>query len=347
MTASALRPDPIRPALPRRFRAMALTRPGDPTLRPIELELAPPGPGELVLRVGVCGVCRTDLHIVDGELPLAACPRVPGHEVVGTVVACGAGAARFAPGTRVGVPWLHATCGTCRWCDSGRENLCETASFTGWSVNGGYAEYMTAHEQFCFALPPRYSDEQAAPLLCAGLIGWRALAMAGEARTIGLYGFGAAGHLVAQVALRQGRCVYAFTRPGDSAAQELARALGVHWAGSSDEAPPTPTDGALIFAPVGALVPVALAHAEPGSTIVCAGIHMSDLPSMPYSLLWRERGVRTVANLTRRDGETFFAWAADNPLACTTERFALADANEALSRLRSGRLIGAAVLDCR
>lgn len=334
------------PRLPRRYRAMALTRPGDATLHPIERDLALPGPGELLLRVHVCGVCRTDLHVVDGELPLTQFPCVPGHEVVGTVVAAGSGCSRFAAGARVGVPWLHDTCGTCHWCTSARENLCETARFTGWTADGGYAEYAIAREHFCFALPERYGDEQAAPLLCAGLIGWRALTMAGSARTLGLYGFGAAGHLVAQVALQQGRRVYAFTRPGDAAAQGLARSLGVHWAGGSDEAPPTPTDGALIFAPVGALVPAALAHSEPGSTIVCAGIHMSDLPAMPYSLLWKERSVRSVANLTRSDGETFFAWAAEHPLASTTERFALADANTALERLRSGRLTGAAVLDC-
>jgi propanol-preferring alcohol dehydrogenase len=335
------------PTLPRTFRAMALTRPGDPTLRPIELELHPPGHGEIVLRVATCGVCRTDVHIADGELPLSERPRVPGHEVVGTVLAVGEGTRRFAPGDRVGVPWLHATCHACRWCASGRENLCPGALFTGWTVHGGYAECMVAQEDFCFALPPSYDDEQAAPLLCAGLIGWRALRLAGEARTLGLYGFGAAGHLVAQVALQQGRRVFAFTRPCDGAAQALARELGCHWAGGSDEAPPVPIDGALIFAPVGGLVRTALAHSEPGATIVCAGIHMSDLPPLPYSLLWLERSVRSVANLTRADGETFFSWAAQHRLATTTERFALADANEALARLRDGRLTGAAVLDCR
>lgn len=326
---------------------MALLRVGEGRLHAIERDVAPPGPAEVLLRVQACGVCRTDLHVVDGDLPVLRLPCIPGHEVVGRVLATGPGATRFAPGTRVGVPWLHDTCGACRWCGSGRENLCESARFTGWTADGGYAEVMTAHEDFCFALPDRYSDEQAAPLLCAGLIGWRALGMAGEARTLGLYGFGAAGHLVAQVALQQGRRVYAFTRPGDEAAQALARTLGVHWVGGSDETPPTPTDGALIFAPVGALVPAALAHSEPGSTIVCAGIHMSDLPSMPYSLLWKERSVRSVANLTRRDGEEFFAWAAEHAIASTTESFPLADANEALARLRSGRLTGAAVLDCR
>lgn len=333
--------------LPDRYRAMALTQRHDATLREVEFELRPPGAGEVLLRVSVCGVCRTDLHVVDGELESTRRPLVPGHEAVGRVVARGAGRTRFALGARVGVPWLNAACGACAWCASRRENLCEHARFTGWSVDGGYAQYLIADERFCFALPERYADEQAAPLLCAGLIGWRALGMAGDARTLGLYGFGAAAHLVAQVALQQGRRVYAFTRAGDDAAQEHARSLGVHWAGGSDQAPPTPIDGALLFAPVGALVPIALAHSAPGSTIVCAGIHMSDLPSMPYRLLWRERSVRSVANLTRQDGETFFAWAADHALSVSTERFALADANEALARLRSGRLIGAAVLDCR
>jgi alcohol dehydrogenase, propanol-preferring len=340
----------MKPSLdgePARGRAMALVRPGERTLRAIDRTLAPPGRGELLLRVHVCGVCRTDLHVVDGDLPLRRHPCVPGHEVVGHVIAAGPGTARFAPGTRVGVPWLHDTCGTCHWCTSGRENLCESARFTGWTVDGGYAQYMTAHEDFCFALPPGCSDEQAAPFLCAGLIGWRALGMAGGARTLGIYGFGAAGHLVAQVALQQGRRVYAFTRPGDAAAQALARSVGVHWAGGSDEAPPTPTDGALIFAPVGSLVPVALTHSEPGSTIVCAGIHMSDLPAMPYALLWKERCVRSVANLTRADGEAFFSWIATHPVSSTTELHPLADANVALERLRSGALTGAAVLDCR
>lgn len=335
------------PAGPLRSRAMALLRAGEARLHPIEHDLPPPGPGELRLRVHVCGVCRTDLHVVDGDLPVQRFPCIPGHEVVGHVLDCGPSATRFAPGTRVGVPWLHDTCGACRWCASARENLCDAARFTGWTVDGGYAEVMTAREDFCFALPARYSDEQAAPLLCAGLIGWRALGMAGDAQSLGLYGFGAAGHLVAQVALQQGRRVYAFTRPGDRAAQDLARSLGVHWAGGSDETPPSPIDGALIFAPVGALVPAALSHSEPGSTIVCAGIHMSDLPAMPYSLLWKERSVRSVANLTRRDGDEFFAWAGEHELPSTTEVFPLADANEALARLRDGRLTGAAVLDCR
>jgi propanol-preferring alcohol dehydrogenase len=333
--------------LPARYRAMALTQRSDPTLRAVELPLRAPAAGELLLRVSMCGVCRTDLHVVDGELASTRRPLVPGHEVVGRVVASGEGCRRFAIGARVGVPWLHATCGACAWCTSARENLCESARFTGWSVDGGYAQVLVADERFCFALPDRYGDEQAAPLLCAGLIGWRALGMAGDARTLGLYGFGAAAHLVAQVAQQQGRRVYAFTRPGDDTAQQHARSLGAHWAGGSNEAPPTPTDGALIFAPVGELVPIALAHSAPASTIVCAGIHMSDVPRLPYRLLWRERCVRSVANLTRRDGETFFAWAAEHSMHVHTERFALEDANEALARLRSGRVTGAAVLDCR
>ena len=334
--------------LPSRYAAMALTRAGDPTLHAIERELPSPGPGQLLLRVRVCGVCRTDLHLVDGELePPPQLPRVPGHEVVGTVVAVGAGGRHFDAGARVGVPWLHTTCGHCAWCTSQRENLCDRARFTGLTVDGGYAEFMLAEEAFCFALPERYDDAQAAPLLCAGLIGWRALRLAGDARTLGLYGFGAAGHLIAQVALQQGRRVYAFTRPGDAAAQALARSLGVHWAGGSDEAPPSPLDGALLFAPIGALVPQALQHSAPGSTIVCAGIHMSDIPAFRYRLLWRERSVRSVANLTRRDGDECLAWAAQHPLASTVETFALRDANEALNRLRDGRITGVAVLDCR
>ena len=333
-------------ALPPRYTAMALTQAGDPKLRAVERETPAPGRGQLLLSVQVCGVCRTDLHLVDGELAPPALPIVPGHEVVGRIVARGDGCRRFALGARVGVPWLHRSCGACTFCAGMRENLCSAASFTGLTVDGGYAEFMLADEAFCFALPERYSDEQAAPLLCAGLIGWRALGMAGDARTLGLYGFGAAGHLTAQVALQQGRRVYAFTRPGDEAAQSLARALGVHWAGASDEAPPTLLDGALLFAPVGELVPLALQHSQPGSSIVCSGIHMSDIPRLPYRLLWGERCLRSVANLTRRDGEEFFAWAAEHALVSTTERYELRDANLALVRLREGRVTGAAILRC-
>jgi alcohol dehydrogenase, propanol-preferring len=334
-------------ALPGHYTAMALTRPDEPTLRAVEREMPRPGAGQLLLRVQVCGVCRTDLHVVDGELAPPTLPIVPGHEVVGRVVMLGAGCRRYALGTRVGVPWLHRTCGACAFCASQRENLCASASFTGLTVDGGYAEFMLADEACCFALPERYSDEQAAPLLCAGLIGWRALGLAGAAHTLGLYGFGAAGHLIAQVALQQGRRVLAFTRPGDDAAQQLARSLGVHWAGGSDQAPPVPINAALLFAPLGELVPTALQHSQPGSTIVCAGIHMSDIPRLPYRLLWGERCLRSVANLTRRDGDEFFAWAAEHTLVSTTERFALRDANLALSRLRAGQITGVAVLDCR
>jgi propanol-preferring alcohol dehydrogenase len=333
-------------ALPLHDEAMALTSAGDPTLRRVERDVPRPGPGQLLLRVSVCGVCRTDLHLVDGELGSPRLPRVPGHEVVGKVVALGDGCQRFALGTRLGVPWLHDSCGVCRECEQQRENLCPHAHFTGMDVDGGYATYMLANEDFCYVLPQRYSDEQAAPLLCAGLIGWRALRLVGASATLGLYGFGAAGHLIAQVALQQGRRVYAFTRPGDEAAQSLARSLGVQWAGGSDQEPPSATDGAILFAPVGDLVPLALRHSAPGSTVVCAGIHMSDIPRFPYRLLWGERCVRSVANLTRQDGEEFFAWAEDHALTSTVEVFPLWQANEALSRLRDGRITGVAVLRC-
>ena len=291
-------------ALPHRYTAMALTRAGDPVLQAVERAMPLPGPGQLLLRVDVCGVCRTDLHIVDGELTCPSLPRVPGHEVVGTVAALGAGCRRFAPGARVGVPWLHASCGACAWCTSQRENLCTSARFTGFDVDGGYAEFMLAEEDFCFALPERYTDEQAAPLLCAGLIGWRALGMAGNARTLGLYGFGAAGHLVAQVALQQGRRVFAFTRPGDEAAQALARSLGVQWAGGSDEAPPSPIDGALLFAPVGALVPIALQHSLPGQ---CHRLRRHPherypAPALPAAVGRALRSVRRQPDTARRRG---------------------------------------------
>jgi alcohol dehydrogenase, propanol-preferring len=333
--------------LPTRYRAMARVDAASPRLVPVEPAMAPLAPGQIRLRVHTCGVCRTDLHLVDGELPGTVLPRVPGHEIVGSVVELGAGCRRFAPGARVGVPWLHGTCGDCGYCSSGRENLCERALFTGWSVDGGYAEYAVANEDFAFAIPPGYDDEQAAPLLCAGLIGFRALRMLPDARAVGLYGFGAAAHLIAQVALAQGRQVYAFTRAGDDAAQALARSLGVHWAGASEESPPSPMDGAILFAPAGELVPRALQAVAPGGTVVCAGIHMSDIPRFPYRMLWRERCVRSVANLTRRDGLEFFEFAAGHPLRLHTTRYALADANAALDDLRAGRFAGAAVLDCR
>lgn len=303
-----------------------------------------PGPGELGLRVHACGVCRTDLHVVDGDLPWPGHPVIPGHEIVATVEAVGAGVSGFAPGDRVGVPWLGFSCGTCDYCRSGRENLCDAAGFTGYTRPGGYAERTVADARYCFPLPEQYSDEEAAPLLCAGLIGFRALRMAGDAQRIGLYGFGAAAHLVAQVAIAQGREVFAFTRAGDTAAQALALALGARWAGGSDEAPPGPLDAALLFAPVGALVPVALGHVGKGGIVVCAGIHMSDIPSFPYALLWEERRICSVANLTRADGEEFFRFAARHRLQVHTTSFPLARANEALAALREGRVTGAAVL---
>jgi propanol-preferring alcohol dehydrogenase len=331
---------------PATYLAMVLAQPGAGRLEPRQVAPPPLGHGQVRLRVRTCGVCRSDLHVVDGELPDVQVPRIPGHEIVGTVVELGPGCSRFALGERVGVPWLAGTCGRCGDCGAGRENLCAQARFTGYTVDGGYAEYAVADEAFAFALPPAYDDERAAPLLCAGLIGQRALTMAGAAQTLGIYGFGAAGHLVAQIALAQGRRVFAFTRTGDHAAQALARELGVQWAGGSDEAPPAAMDGAILFAPVGALVPRALQHVAPGGTVVCAGIHMSDIPSFPYRWLWMERSIRSVANLTRADGDAFFRWAAANPLRLATTGYALRDANRALEDLRAGRVTGAAVLHC-
>jgi propanol-preferring alcohol dehydrogenase len=336
------------PALPARYRAMALVDAARHALEAIERPTAPLAPGELRLRVHACGVCRTDLHIVDGELPTAPLPRVPGHEIVGRIVELGPGCTHHALGDRVGVPWLADTCRHCTLCRAGRENLCADARFTGWSVDGGYAEYAVARDDACFAIPPNYTDEQAAPLLCAGLIGWRALRMLpDDAAHVGLYGFGAAAHLVAQVALAEGRRVAAFTRAGDTGAQSLARRLGVQWAGASSDDPPAPLDGALIFAPVGELVPRALQVTAPGGTVVCGGIHMSDIPSFPYRWLWQERSLKSVANLTRRDGAEFMAFAAKHPLQIATTGYALADANRALDDLRAGRVAGAAVLHCR
>ena len=303
-----------------------------------------PGSGQVALRVLACGVCRTALHLVDGDLPLPGHAVVPGHEIVGRVEALGADVSAFTLGERVGVPWLGWTCGECSHCRAGRENLCERARFTGWQIPGGYAAHAVADARYVFRLPDRYSDEEAAPLLCAGLIGYRAYAMAGDAPRLGLYGFGAAAHLIAQVAVQQGREVHAFTRPGDAAAQALARRLGAAWAGGSDEAPRQPLDAALIFAPVGALVPAALRAVRAGGTVVCAGIHMSDIPSFPYAWLWGERRVVSVANLTRADGEAFMALAAQMPLQVHTTRYPLADADRALADLRGGRVSGAAVL---
>jgi propanol-preferring alcohol dehydrogenase len=325
------------------MRAMVLDAPHT-ALRPAELPAPAPGRGQVLVRVGACAVCRTDLHVVDGELPRPKLPLVPGHEIAGAVAALGEGVTGVAVGDRVGVPWLGATCGRCRYCLSGRENLCPEARFTGYDLDGGYAEYAVADARFCFPLPEGYPDAQAAPLLCAGLIGYRALSMAGEAERLGLYGFGAAAHLVAQVARHQGRRVFAFTRPGDAAGQRFARDLGAEWAGASTEAPPEPLDAAIIFAPVGALVPAALRAVAPGGAVVCAGIHMSDIPAFPYALLWGERVVRSVANLTRRDGEAFLALAPRVPVRARVQTFPLEEANDALARLRAGRLTGAAVL---
>jgi propanol-preferring alcohol dehydrogenase len=325
------------------MQAMVLDAPGRP-LRLASLERPAPGAGEVLLRVRACGVCRTDLHLVDGELPEPSLPIVPGHEIVADVVGCGAGVTELRPTMRVGVPWLGWSCGHCRWCVGGRENLCAEARFTGYQRDGGYAEYAVADARFCFALPATYGDLEAAPLLCAGLIGYRAYRFVGDARVVGIYGFGAAAHLIAQVAVAQGRKVLAFTRPGDREGQAFARKLGAAWAGGSDEPSPEPLGAALLFAPVGALVPVALAAVERGGTVVCAGIHMSDLPSFPYRLLWGERRVRSVANLTRDDAREFLALAGTMPLAVHAHPYRLADANTALDDLRCGRITGAAVL---
>ena len=325
------------------MRAM-IYRGDGPALTLEQRPVPEPGAGEVLVRVAACGVCRTDLHVVDGDLTEPRLPVVPGHEIVGRIAALGAGVDRFAEGERVGIPWLGWTCGTCRYCRSGRENLCPDARFTGYTLDGGYGDYCIADERYCFPLPGERDDAHAAPLLCAGLIGYRALMMAGDAERLGLYGFGAAAHIIAQVARAQGRRVFAFVRPGDRAAIDFARGLGAEWAGASDEAPPEELDAALLFAPVGALVPAALRAIAPGGTVVSAGIHMSDIPSFPYELLWRERRVVSVANLTRRDGEEFLALAAQTSIEMHIEPMPLAQANVALDRLRAGRLQGAAVL---
>jgi propanol-preferring alcohol dehydrogenase len=320
------------------MRAMVLDAPGAP-LRAVDREPPAPREGQVHVRVHACGVCRTDLHVRDGELPDPKLPLVLGHQIVGTIVD-GDG---FPPGTRVGVPWLGWTCGECRYCRSGRENLCDRALFTGYTLDGGYAEEAVADARYCFPLPPARSDVELAPLLCAGLIGYRALRMAGDAPRLGLYGFGASAHIVAQLARLEGRSVYAFTRPGDEAAQSLALELGAAWAGASGDRPDE-LDAAIIFAPAGELVPVALAALAKGGTVVCAGIHMSDIPSFPYELLWGERSVRSVANLTRRDGEELLARVAEQPIRTEVEVFPLDAAEEALARLRAGKIRGAAVL---
>jgi propanol-preferring alcohol dehydrogenase len=325
------------------MRAMLLEEARQP-LRLAEIPIPRPGPQQVLLRVMACGVCRTDLHVVDGELPHSKARLIPGHEIVGIVEQTGEQVERFQIGDRVGVPWLGHTCGVCRFCISGRENLCEAARFTGYQLDGGYAEYTLADQRFCFAVPAAYGDAEAAPLLCAGLIGYRSLVMAGDARRLGVYGFGAAAHLVTQVARWQGREVYAFTRPGDKPAQQFARDHGAVWAGDSTEAPPELLDAALLFAPVGALVPESLRHVDRGGVVVCGGIHMSDIPSFPYERLWGERMVRSVANLTRRDGEEFLKIAPQIPIRPEVRRYPLTAANEALADLRHGQLRGAAVL---
>ena len=325
------------------MKAMLLDAPGRP-LRAAEVPDPVPGPGELLIRVSACAVCRTDLHVIDGDLPRPKLPLVLGHEIVGVVEAVGAGGVPFAPGERVGVPWLGGTCGACRFCREGTENLCDDTRFTGYDRDGGFAEKAVADARFTFPVPPAFPDVEAAPLLCAGLIGHRTLRMAGDPRTVGIWGFGAAAHLVAQVARFEGREVFAFTRPGDAGAQRFARELGAAWAGGSDELPPGPLDAALLFAPVGALVPAALRSVRKGGVVVCGGIHMSDVPSFPYALLWGERVVRSVANLTRKDGEEFLALAARAGIRSHGRPYPLAAANEALADLREGRLEGAAVL---
>lgn len=323
--------------------AMILDTPGKP-LRKTDLPSPNPGTGQVLIRVHACAVCRTDLHVVDGELTRPKLPLVPGHEIVGTVTELGADVTRFKIGDRVGVPWLGWTCGECSYCRNGQENLCDQAKFTGYTVDGGYAEYAVADQRFCFSIPKSYSDAEAAPLLCAGLIGYRSLVKAGNGKRLGLYGFGAAGHIVAQVARYQEREIYAFTRPGDEQAKNFALKLGAIWAGGSNELPPEVLDAAIIFAPVGGLVPLALKAVGKGGTVVCGGIHMSDIPSFPYSILWDERSICSVANLTRRDGEEFMALAPKVPVRTKVETFPLAEANEALNRLRAGKIEGAAVL---
>lgn len=331
-------------SIPETMQAMVLEKAG----RPLQLRRVPvprPQPGQVLVKVAACGVCRTDLHIVDGELTEPKLPLIPGHEIVGTVVETGQQVTHFHVGDRVGIPWLGSTCGRCRYCRKGRENLCEQARFTGYTLDGGYAEYTLVDEQYAFFLPADYSDAEAAPLLCAGLIGYRTYRMAGEGiERLGIYGFGAAAHIVAQIAVYQGKKLYAFTRPGDLEAQAFARRLGAVWAGDSNALPPEPLDAALIFAPVGSLIPAALQATDKGGVVVSGGIHMSDIPTFPYRLLWEERSIRSVANLTRRDGEELLAIAPKVPVRTEVQTFPLVQANEALDRLRSGRIEGAAVL---
>src|SRR5574341_932067 len=323
--------------------AMIVDIPGKP-LRKLELPIPAPSPGQILIRVHACAVCRTDLHVVDGDLAQPTLPLVPGHEIVGKVAALGEGVTRFKIADRVGVPWLGWTCGECSYCRKGQENLCDHAKFTGYTIDGGYAEYTVADQRFCFPIPDIYSDAEAAPLLCAGLIGYRSLVKAGSGKRLGIYGFGAAAHIVAQVAKYQQREVYAFTRPGDEEAKSFALGLGAVWAGGSNALPPEKLDAAIIFAPVGELVPQALRAVGKGGIVVCGGIHMSDIPTFPYSMLWEERSICSVANLTRRDGEEFMALAPKIPVRTEVETFHLEEANEVLNRLRAGNMRGAAVL---
>ena len=325
------------------MRAMVLDAPRQP-LRETELPLPKPGPGQILVQVHACGVCRTDLHVVDGELSNPKLPLVPGHEIGGIVIENGDGVGRFKQGDRVGIPWLGWTCAQCAYCRSNRENLCDRARFTGYTIDGGYAQYTVADERFCFPIPDSYSDAEAAPLLCAGLIGYRSLMKAGDAKALGIYGFGAAAHIVAQIARYQGRQVYAFTRPGDEPGQAFALALGAVWAGDSNQAPPEPLDAAIIFAPAGELVPQALRAVHKGGAVVCGGIHMSDIPTFPYSVLWEERSLCSVANLTRRDAEEFLQLAPRVPVRTQVQTFPLIEANQALAQLRRGGIQGAAVL---
>jgi alcohol dehydrogenase, propanol-preferring len=325
------------------MRAMLLDQPRTP-LRQAQIPIPVPTEHEVLIRVAACGVCRTDLHIADGELPPHKTPLIMGHEIVGEVVQSGKQVRQFLPGDRVGVPWLGGTCRHCGFCETSRENLCDTAIFTGYDRDGGYAEYTVADARYCFRIPPKYDDLHAAPLLCAGLIGYRAYAMTGNAKRLGIYGFGAAAHIIAQIARQQGKDIHAFTRPGDQRSQAFARSLGAVWTGDSNAMPPTPLDAAIIFAPLGALVPQALSATHKGATVVCAGIHMSDIPAFPYSLLWGERTVRSVANLTRADGEAFFALADKFEIVTSPIGFRLEQANDALSALRAGQFDGAAVL---
>jgi len=325
------------------MRAMLFEDVGQP-LRMATLDPPRPPAGQVLIRVRACAVCRTDLHVRDGELPHPKLPLVLGHEIVGIVEAVGNGVTRLGAGDRVGVPWLGWTCGTCRFCRDGRENLCDGAKFTGYTLDGGYADYTVADERFCFRIPEGFSDIQAAPLLCAGLIGYRSLRAAGESERLGLYGFGAAAHIIAQVATHQGRRIFAFTKPGDTMGQAFARTLGAAWAGDATQPTPEPLDAAIIFAPVGDLVPIALQAVVKGGIVVCAGIHMSDLPSMPYAHLWGERSLRSVANLTRRDGEEFFAIAPQIPVRTHVQPYPLEEANRALDDLHGGKVQGAAVL---